>query len=123
MSDLDVDRLYRFDDLPKAAQEDLLLQFEDDFEFDPNEFCFRLKIIPYEQLTEELDEVFGPNLIDYVEDDYVQNLAQDILVNGLQNPPIASEGINRKLAHHYLGKEMPRFEIVQKVELSLEKHK
>ncbi len=122
MSDLDLDRIYSFDKLPEAAQADFLVQFEDHFEFDPNAFRFQLKIISYEQLTEELDNVFGENLVDYVEDDYVHNLAQDILVNGLQNPPIASEGIHRKLAHHYLGKEMPRFEIVQKAELSLEKH-
>lgn len=76
MSDLDLDRIYSFDELPKISQADFRVQFEDDFEFDPNGFRFQLKIISYKQLTEELDNVFGPNLLDYVEDDYVQNLAK-----------------------------------------------
>ncbi len=110
MSDLDLDRIYSFDELPKAAQEDFLVQFEDDFEFDPNEFRFQLKVVTYEQLTEELDDSFGPNLIDNIEEDYVQKLAADILKNGLKNPPIGSEGVHRKLAHHYLERDMLRFE-------------
>ena len=111
-SDLDLDRIYSFDELPEAARADFLVQFEDDFEFDPKEFSFQLKIVSYEQLTEELDNVFGPNLLDYVEDDYVQYLAEDILRNGSQNPPIGSEGVHRKLAHHYLERDMLRFEIL-----------
>ena len=110
MSDLDLDRIYSFDELPEAAQADFLVQFEDDFEFDPDEFRFQMKIVTYEQLTEELDDVFGPNLIDYVEDDSVQKLAADILKNGLQNPPIGNEGVHRKLAHHFLERDMLRFE-------------
>lgn len=111
MSDLDLDRIYSFDELPEAARADFLEQFENDFEFDPEEFRFQMKIVTYEQLTEELDDVFGPNLIDYVEDDCVQKLAAAILKNGLQNPPIGNEGVHRKLAHHYLGQHMLRFEI------------
>lgn len=112
MLDLDLDRIYSFDELPESAQAEFLVQFEDDFEFDPDEFRFQMKIVTYEQLTEELDDAFGPNLIDQVEDDYIQKLAADILDNGLQNPPIGNEGVHRKLAHHYLGRDMPRFEIV-----------
>lgn len=110
MSDLDLDRFYSFAELPETAQADFLVQFEDDVEFDPDEFRFQMKIVTYEQLTEELDDVFGPNLIDYVEDDCVQKLAADILQNDLQNPPIGNEGVHRKLAHHYLGRHMLRFE-------------
>ncbi|MFN0138639.1 MAG: hypothetical protein ACKVQW_00955 [Pyrinomonadaceae bacterium] len=111
MSDLDLDRIYSFDELPKATQADLLVQFAADFEFDPNEFRLQLRIVSYAQLTEELDNVFGPNLLDFVEDDYVQSLADDILRNGLQNPPIGNEGLHRKLAHHYLERDMLRFEV------------
>ena len=67
--------------------------------------------VTYEQLTEELDDVFGPNLIDYVTDDCILKLAADILKNGLQNPPIGNEGVHRKLVHHYLERDMLRFEI------------
>lgn len=118
MSDLDLDRIYSFDELPEAAQADFLLQFEDDLDLDRDEFRFHLKIVTYEQLTEELDDVFGPNLIDYVEDDCTQKLATDILMNGLQNPPIGNEGVHRKLVHHYLGRDMLRFEVFQSQELS-----
>lgn len=110
MSDLDLDKIYGFDELPEAAQEDFLVQFEDDYEFDPNDFCFQLKIISYDQLTDELESAFGENLVDYVEDDYVYELAENIRRNGLRIPPIGNEGVHRKLAHYYLKKDILRFE-------------
>jgi len=118
MSDLDLDRIYSFEELPEAAQSDFLVQFEGDFEFDPSEFSFQLKIISYDQLSGELDDVFGQNLLDNVEDDYVLSLAEDISRNGLQNPPIGNEGVHRKLAHHYLERDMPRFEVFHRNDLS-----
>lgn len=111
MSDSDLDRIYSFDELPESAQADFRAQFEDDFEFNADAFYFQLKIISYEHLTEELDSVFGPNLLDYVEDDYVLHLADDILKNGLQNPLVGNEGVHRKLAHHFLKRDVLRFEI------------
>lgn len=113
MSDSDVDRSYRFDELPEETQADFCSQFEDVYDFEPSAFSFRLTIVKYEQLTEELDDMFGPNLLDYIEDDYVQELATDIYKNGLKNPPFGSEGVHRKLAYHLLERDMPRFEIVR----------
>jgi hypothetical protein len=109
---LNLNRTFSFEELPKNAKQEFLLQFEDDYEFRIECYSFKLKLISYNDLTGELDEIFGPNLIDYAEDDYVVALANDILVNGLQNPPIGSEGIHRTLAHHYLQKDMLRFEII-----------
>jgi hypothetical protein len=110
--DLNIDQIFSFKELPNESKKDFLLQFENDFEFEFEEYSFKLKLIPYQQLTKELDDIFGCNLIDELEDDYVVELANDILLNGLINPPIGSEGIHRTLAHHYLNKDMLRFEII-----------
>jgi len=105
------DKIFSFQDLPEITKADFLVQFDGDFEFTTEGYYFKLKLISYEKLAEELDEVFGPNLIDAVEDDYIVELANNILQNGLQNPPIGSEGIHRTLAHFYLKKDMLRFKI------------
>lgn len=110
MSSLSPNKIYLFKDLPVDAQNDFLVQFESDFDFSPQNYFFKLTLVSFEELTAELDEIFGPNLIDAVEDDYVIELANDILINGLKNPPIGSEGIHRALAYHYLGKDMFRFQ-------------
>jgi len=52
------------------------------------------------------------NLIDELESDYVINLAEDIVANGLHYPPICSEGIHRSLAHIYLKRDLLRFELI-----------
>lgn len=105
---------YSFKELPVETQNDFLLQFEEDPEFILEDYFFVLKQISYQQLTEELDEIFGCNLIDEIESDYVIELAADILQNGLKNPPIGSEGIHRTMAHHFLNKDMLRFEAFHK---------
>jgi hypothetical protein len=111
MSSFSPEKTLNFEELPIETQNDFLLQFEGDYEFAPQEYCFKLKRISYQQLTEELDVIFGCNLIDEVESDYIVELANDILKNGLKNPPIGSEGIHRILAHHYLKIDMMRFEV------------
>ena len=110
--DLKNNVIYSFKELPTEAQKDFLVQFENEFEFDPKEYTFSLEIISYQKLLEEFDLILGANLIDELENDYIIELAQDIKDNGLKNPPICSEGIHRSLAHLYLKKDMLRFEII-----------
>ena len=112
MLDFSLNKTFSFDELSKDVQNDFLLQLGNNFEFYLQEFSFKLRLVSYEELSEELDAFFGNNLIDEVEDNYILELANDIVLNGLKNPPIGSEGKHRTLAHHYLHKDMLRYDII-----------
>ena len=108
--DLELNRIFKYNELPVAVKADFLIQFEEEQEFNPSNYVFYLKKIPYQQLLEEFDSILGPNLPDEIENDYISELAEDIKTNGLINPPIGCEGIHRSLAHIYLRKDLVRFE-------------
>ena len=110
--DFDPKEVLSFDELPEAVKAEFSVQYEDDFEFDPYSYRFRAVFVSYEQLTEELDNVYGVNLIDAVEDEYVLELAANIEKFGMRQLPIGSEGDHRKLAHHYLGRGMWRYQVI-----------
>jgi len=112
--DLRINEYYAFADLPSGTQSDFLIQYEDEINLRNTEFTFLLKQIDYDKLLEEFDEIFGPNLLDYLEEDYIKELACDIKQNGLVNPPIGLEGYHRCLAYLYLEEKMPYFEIIRK---------
>jgi len=112
--DLRINRIYNFDELSTMVQDDFLIQFEDDLEFNKNDYLFCLRKISYKKLLEDYDIILGPNLVDEINDEYTTNLAMDIKTNGLKNPPIGSEGAHRCLAHLYLQEDLLWFEIIKK---------
>ena len=112
--DLKINKKYSFHELPLVVQNDYLIQMEDKIESDKNDYFYCLLKVSYQKLLEEFDNMFGPNLIDEIESNYVINLANDIVVHGLNYPPICSEGIHRSLAHLYLKRDMLRFELISK---------
>lgn len=114
LKDLKNNTCYKFEDLPDGTKADFLDQLGEEFEDKEFLFYFRLTTIPLQVLLEQYDELLGPNLSDYLEDDYVINLANDIKQNGLKNPPIGMEGNHRSLAFIVLEKDMPYFEIIKK---------
>jgi|GEM_PF-4314838 len=111
-SDFDPKQILSFDELPEAVKEEFSVHNEDDLQFDPYSCRFRAVFVSYEQLTEELDNVYGANLIDAVDDEYVLELAANIKKFGTRQLPIGSEGNHRKLAHHYLGRGMWRYQVI-----------
>jgi hypothetical protein len=111
--DLKIKRKYFFHELPLVVQNDYLIQFEDEIEFEQSD-CFFCVKIPYQKLLEEFDNMLGPNSIDELESVYVIKLAIDIELHGLHYPPICSEGIHKSLAHIYLKGDLLRFELVPK---------
>ena len=111
-SDFDPKQILSFNELPEAVKEEFSVQNEDDFEFDPHSYRFRAVFASYEQITEELDEAYGPNLIDAVEDKNIRQLASNIKKFGMRQLPIGSDGNHRKLAHHYLGIGMWRYQVI-----------
>ncbi len=112
--DLKISKKYSFHELPLVVQNDYLIQIENEIESDKHNNFFCLLKVSYQKLLEEFDNMFGPNLIDEMECDYVINLADDIVAHGLNYPPICSEGTHRSLAHLYLKRDMLRFELISK---------
>ncbi len=108
---MNIKEVYFFQELPNVVQYDFVKQFDDNTEYCPTDFLFSLKIISYETLMNELDDIFGPNLIDEIEDEYIIELAKDIQINGLKYPPIGTEGMHRKLAHLYLKRNITCYDI------------
>ncbi len=110
------DMTIRFNGLPDAAKADVLKQLGDlnDY-FDMDDYIdvealeFQFVNLEYITLLAYLDEIFGSNLEDYINDEYILRLAEDIQTNGLRNPPVGGEGIHRMLAHAYLKRDMPYF--------------
>ena len=112
MLDFDPKQILSFDELSEVVRVEFSVRYEADWEFDPYSYRFRAVFASYEQITEELDEAFGANLIDAVEDEYVLELAANIEKFGMRQLPIGSEGNHRKLAHHYLGRGMWRYQVI-----------
>ena len=105
-----------FNELPEAVKEDVLNQLVDlNDHLNAEEYIgvealkFQFVHLEHATLLAYLDENFGANLEDYINDEYILHLAEDIQMNGLRNPPVGSEGIHRMLAHAYLKRDMPYF--------------
>jgi hypothetical protein len=105
-----------FNELPEAAKTNVLKQlvdlndhFDMEYYIDVEDLEFQFINLEHTTLLAYLDEIFGSNLEDYINDEYILRLAEDIQTNGLRNPPIGGEGIHRMLAHAYLKREMPYF--------------
>lgn len=107
-----------FDGLPEAAKADALKQLAGlNNHYDAEHYIgfetleFQLVNLEYTTLLAYLDDIFGPNLDDYIYDEYIVRLAKDIQMNGLKNPPVGDEGIHRMLAYAYLKRNMPYFKM------------
>ena len=59
-----------------------------ELEYEPKSLKYKVELKSYEELMEWLDNVYGPNLTDELEDEHIKNMANDIEINGLKYPVI-----------------------------------
>ena len=115
--------VFTYDELPREVKKDVVTALITDEVFDetdpdPAELKYEIVIIPYDELMEWLDNVYGAELNDMLDDDYIIELSEDIKENGLKYPIIfgydnyRSEGHHRALAFALLKKPIPSIKFI-----------
>ncbi len=115
---------YRFADLPWSVRRDARAQ-EEDIEVHHNvdfrDATYRLIIVPHEDLVRSLEDRFGEEeLTQKLRANTIHALSRKIEKEGLQQPPVVDEGIDRALALVLLGWDMPYFTVDESIEWPVE---
>ena len=115
---------YRFEDLPWSGRRDARAQAEDievHRGVDYRDATYRLTIVPNEDLVNSLEDRFGEEeLARKLRMNTIHALSRKIERDGLQQPPVVDEGIDRALALVLLGWDMPYFTVDESIEWPVE---
>ena len=116
-----VGKCYKYDELHEDIQYDINIQFKifdedpenanDKFDGFPEDYTYCFKYLK----PTEIKTTF-PLINDILKSktNYLQKIIDDIKKNGLNNPPVGSEGNHRATAFYLMNIEMPYLEIKQK---------
>ncbi len=123
-----VGNCYEYDDLSETIQEDIDVQFKvfdeepettsDKYDGFPEDYKYCFKYLKPKQLKTYFplidDILYYLKKFDGFQDDYTNQILNDIKTSGLKYPPVGSEGNHRATAFFLLNKEMPYLEINEK---------
>jgi hypothetical protein len=112
--DFEVGKTYQYDDLPEEVQSDIDVQFDEYGDEQPEDYQWKFKLLPVDEIEEYVTKHFGNEIEDIIEEPYVQNLIKDIKERGLDYPSVGVEGNHRALVHWYLKKPLPYLEPIYK---------
>ncbi len=105
--DFKINKVYQYYELPQEIKDDIDLQFEDNYEESGQDYQYRCQLIKHKDLGEWIENHFGREYEEYLEDEDMIRLINDIKINGLKYPSVGSEGNHRALAHWKLGLDLP----------------
>lgn len=112
--DFELGKTYQYDDLPEEVQSDIDVQFDEYGDEQPEDYEWKFKLLPVDEIEEYVTKHFGNEIEDVIEEPYVQNLIKDIEERGLDYPSVGVEGNHRALVHWYLKKPLPYLEPIYK---------
>jgi hypothetical protein len=112
--DFEIGKTYQYDDLPEEVQSDIDVQFDEYGDEQPEDYEWKFKLLPIDEIEEYVTKHFGNEIEDVIEEPYVQNLIKDIKERGLDYPSVGVEGNHRALVHWYLKKPLPYLEPIYK---------
>jgi len=111
--DFIVGKKYIFDDLPNEIKDDILIQFDEYSDLQPEDYFYVAKLLKPEEIEEYLHNQFGYEIQDALEEPYMKKLIKDIQNKGLDYPAVGIEGNHRALAFWYLKKDLPYLEMIE----------
>jgi hypothetical protein len=112
--DFELGKTYQYDDLPEEVQSDIDIQFDEYGDEQPEDYEWKFKLLPVDEIEEYVTKHFGNEIEDVIEEPYVQDLIKDIKERGLDYPSVGVEGNHRALVHWYLKKPLPYLEPIYK---------
>ena len=113
-------KIYEYEDLPKQIKKDIEVQFEDNYEYSPEDYTYKAILINPDELYDYLITHFGKYYIDeYMEEPYIKKIVNDIKKNGINYPSVGVEGNHRALVCYMLKIPLPYLEMKLKPELDL----
>jgi hypothetical protein len=112
--DFEIGKTYQYDDLPEEVQSDIDVQFDEYGDEQPEDYEWKFKLLPVDEIEEYVTKHFGNEIEDIIEEPYVQNLIKDIQERGLDYPSVGVEGNHRALVHWYLKRPLPYLEPIYK---------
>ncbi len=112
--DFEIGKTYQYDDLPEEVKSDIDVQFDEYGDEQPEDYEWKFKLLPVDEIEEYVTKHFGNEIEDVIEEPYVQNLIKDIQERGLDYPSVGIEGNHRALVHWYLKKPLPYLEPIYK---------
>lgn len=112
--DFEIGKIYQYDDLPEEVQSDIDIQFDEYGDEQPEDYEWKFKLLPVDEIEEYVTKHFGNEIEDVIEEPYVQDLIKDIKERGLDYPSVGVEGNHRALVHWYLKNPLPYLEPIYK---------
>ena len=112
--DFKIGKTYQYDDLPEEVQSDIDVQFDEYGDEQPEDYEWKFKLLPVDEIEEYVTNHFGYEIQDTIDEPYVQDLIKDIKERGLDYPSVGVEGNHRALVHWYLKKPLPYLEPIYK---------
>jgi hypothetical protein len=104
----EVGKIYEFEELPQAVQNDIEVQFEEDYENSPKDFNYRAILLYPDDIEEYLHSQFGEHEIgDAIQHPHMKKLIKNIKNNGIDYPSVGFEGNHRALACYALNIPLP----------------
>lgn len=109
---------YKYKDLPSTAKEDARnsASTEEDLEGEgeAKKYAYELVVIPHAKAKKVAEDISRKIGISGWSIDRAEELAADIVANGLGSPPTGAEGFHRLLALVSIGVDVPYFRMVEK---------
>jgi len=114
---------YNYDDLPKVTQNEIDVQFEDEYDESVDDYQWEFKYLQPEDIEEYLDNIYGYNIGDALDDPYMKKIIRNIKKNGIMQPAVGFEGNHRALACWHLKIPLPYLEPIKKQYQNNESHR